>query len=491
MFLKHPAWLWLKKHQKNMLPLVDENTQAIFDTGHLFEEYAEQLFPDGVRVGFETAGDNSYFSMPLRTKQAIENSAKTIFQGRFEFGELTCIFDVISRANDEEFDLYEIKSSTSVKDEHILDLSFQLHVIESVGLKIRNIFVIHVNTEYKRNGEIKVEEITSVADVTKEVRKKTEETKENIKEALKMMKSANPPSFSPRHTKGMLRDWMEIYRFIYPDLDKYSIYNLSKVNTSLIGELEDLGINSIGDIPDSVKLTSRQKFQRDSVKKNKTHVNKEKIKEFLDAIKYPLYFLDYETLSSVIPVFDGLSPFQQLPFQYSLHILEKPGGELKHKEYLHKDQTHPAQPLLKKLKEDIGSEGTILVWYEPFEKGRNTELGELFPEYKDFMEGVNVRIIDLMTPFSDDWFVDKDFLGSASIKKVLPVLVPELSYKDLDIQEGGSAQRIWMETVLNGKNKDKRDKIMNDLIEYCKLDTLAMVKIFEDLQRVIVDNVVR
>jgi hypothetical protein len=276
---------------------------------------------------------------------------------------------------------------------------------------------------------------------------------------------------------------MEIYRFIYPELDKYSIYNLSKINANLIGELEDLGIESIGDIPDGIKLTSRQKFQRDSVKKNKPHVDKKKIKEFMDSVKYPLYFLDYETLSSVIPAFDGLSPFQQLPFQYSLHILEKPGAELKHKEYLHKDQTHPAEPLLKRLKEDIGSEGTILVWYEPFEKGRNTELGELFPEYKDFMEGINARIIDLMTPFSDDWFVDKDFLGSASIKKVLPVLVPELTYKDLDIQEGGSAQRSWMETVLGGKNKEQKEKIMNDLIEYCKLDTLAMVKIFERLQK--------
>ena len=187
-------------------------------------------------------------------------------------------------------------------------------------------------------------------------------------------------------------------------------------------------------------------------------------------------------MSSVIPPFDGIKPYQQVPFQYSLHILESPEAELKHKEFLHTQNSHPGLPLLQKLKEDIGIEGTVLVWNEKFEKGRNKELGVMFHEYAEFMQSVNNRIIDLMIPFYQGWFVDKDFFGSASIKKVLPVLVSELSYKTLAIQEGASAQRIWMETILDGKNADTKDKIMADLIEYCKLDTLAMVQLFKVLQ---------
>jgi hypothetical protein len=215
---------------------------------------------------------------------------------------------------------------------------------------------------------------------------------------------------------------------------------------------------------------------------DKRIIDKNKISEFIHNIKYPLYFFDYETFSSVIPPFDGIKPYQQVPFQYSLHILQDPNAQIQHKEYLHLEDTHPGLPLLQRLKEDIGDKGTVFVWYEKFEKGRNKELGEMFPEYGDFMQSVNNRIVDLMIPFSEGWFVDRDFFGSASIKKVLPVLVTELSYKEFAIQEGASAQRIWMETILDGKNSNTKNKILTDLIEYCKLDTLAMVQLYKVLQ---------
>ena len=112
-----------------------------------------------------------------------------------------------------------------------------------------------------------------------------------------------------------------------------------------------------------------------------------------------------------------------------------------------------------------------------FEKSCNSLLGSLLPDYKDFYEGLNNRIVDLMIPFSNCWYVDKDFCGSASIKHVLPVLVPELSYKTLGIQEGGSAQRLWMEAVLDGKREGEKEKILDDLVEYCGLDTMEMINL--------------
>lgn len=479
MFLKHPAWLWLKKHDKNKLPPIDENTQAIFDTGHLFEEYAEQLFPESEKLGF--GNYEEYKNLPLVTKNTMDKGVRTIFQGRFEYGELTCIIDVLDKVADGEYDLYEIKSSTSAKPEHIYDLAFQVFVLESLGLKINKTLVIHVNTEYKRDGEIKCEEIAKVADVTTEVRAKMTDTKKFIEGALTVAKSPTPPDFSPRFSNTFFRDWLEIYRFANQDLDKFSIYYLSGLTPKLIQELEDRGIKLISEIPDDLELTPKQRAQVNAVKQDKQFIDKAQIKKFLDEIKYPLYFLDYETASGVIPDFDGTSPYQQVPFQYSLHIIEKPGGELKHKEYLHRDITHPCMDLLKNLKKDLGKEGTVLVWYEPFEKGRNTEMGEMFPEYKEFLEDINNRVIDLMTPFKNDWFVDKGFFGSASIKNVLPVLAEDLSYKTLGIQEGGSAQRYWMETILRNKKNYDKDKVIADLIEYCKMDTLAMVRLYEVL----------
>ena len=473
LFLRHPGWLWLKKHDRKKLPPIDEGLQAIFDDGHLFEEYADQLFPKAVKIGFSFK-NNTYITMPSRTKEAIRNGTEVIFQGRLEAENSTCIFDVLKKVSKKEFDLYEIKSSSEVKEEHILDLAFQTIVLENNGLKIRKQFVIHVNNKYKRKGEINIKELTVQTEITKKVQKVMAKTKALIQEAQKVASQKNPPDFSPRHTGlDAFKEWLEIYYILYPQKNSHNIFKLTRLNAKLVGKLEDLGISLIKDIPDSIKLHPRQKIQVQATKENKQTVNKEKIKEFISQVTYPLYFLDYETFASLIPPFDGLSPRQQVPFQYSIHKIDEQ-GTLTHMEFLHRENSNPSLSLLVQLKKDIGDIGTVFVWYESFEKTRNKEMGEMFPQYAQFMKELNGRIVDLITPFSSGWFVDKDFFGSASIKKVLPVLIKELSYEKLDIQEGNTASRTWSETVLEGKNVEKKDKIMQNLLEYCCLDTLAM-----------------
>ena len=186
-------------------------------------------------------------------------------------------------------------------------------------------------------------------------------------------------------------------------------------------------------------------------------------------------------MSSVVPPVDGSQPYQQIPTQYSVHILPTLGSPLEHREFLHQDKSNPGPTLLAQLQADIGPVGSVIVWHESFEKGRNQELGEMFPEYADFMSQLNDRVIDLKTPFSEGWYEDARFFSSASIKKVLPVLVPELSYTELAVHEGQAAQRIWMDVVLNDKFPEKREQIFKDLLEYCALDTLAMVGIYHFL----------
>ncbi|MBU1164630.1 DUF2779 domain-containing protein [Patescibacteria group bacterium] len=487
LYLKHPAWLWLEKHDKSKLPEVDEDTQAIFDAGNLFESYAEKLFPDGVTLGYKTDGEfdsRKYKALPEETKQAIENNVKVIFQGRFEIDSTTCIFDVLERNENGTYNLYEIKSSTKVKKEHEHDLAFQTIVLEKSGLKIENIFVIHVNNEYVRDGEIDYKEITIITEVTSAVRSRIEETIVSIEDAKAVMALTDMPDPSPRHTGlGAYREWLEIYKILNPNLDKYSVLNLSSPGTKRIGDFEDDGITTISDIPDDANLTVKQRRQVSATKSGKRSINKKEIKAFLKAFRFPLYFLDYETLAGVIPTYDGVRPYQQIPFQYSLHVLESPDTKLEHKEYLHTKNTLPVEHLLKKLKKDIGTKGSIVVWYQSFEKSCNMTMAEFTPKYKNFLVDINDRIVDLMTPFAEGWYVDKDFFGSASIKDVMPVLIPDLSYKDLHIQGGNSAQRIWMETVINGKNQDNKKQIMDDMIKYCTLDTLAMVKIYEVLRK--------
>ncbi len=480
MFLKHPALLWLKKHDKDQIPPVDDNLQAIFDAGHLFEAYAEGLFPDSIKLGFGSYEE--YLSLPTQTKSELKKGTKIISQGRFEAEGITCICDIVVSVGEDTLDLYEIKSSTKAKPEHEEDLAFQMIVLEESGYKVRNISVIHVNNKYIRNGKIDPKQISAVRDITEKVKEKRQDTKAGIKKALEVVSLPKIPDISPSLAKDTdaLKEWLPIYRNL-TEVKPYSIYDLSYAGVERLGRLEELKIKRLKDIPDNFPLNDKQKLQVLTTKTNKEIIKKNEIKSFLSKLVFPLYFLDYETLASVIPYFDGLGPYQQIPFQYSLHILDSPEGKLRHATYLHKVNSNPAETVSKSLRENIGKKGSVLVWNEGFEKGCNKRLGVLVPEFESFYKDVNERIVDLMIPFSKSWYVHKDFGGSASIKSVLPVLVPELSYKELGVQEGNTAQRLWMEAVLDGKRDGEKDKILKDLEEYCRLDTLAMVEIYKKL----------
>lgn len=481
LFLRHPAWLWLKKHDTDKLPPIDDDTQAIFDAGFLFESYAEQLFPNALKLEYNRSNYREYRELTRRTKEALEDGASAILQGRFEADQITCICDALVKVGDNTFDLYEIKSSTHAKPEHEPDLAFQMITLEESGYEIRNIYVVHVNNQYVRSGKVLALELAATTDVTDNVKSLRDETKHNIAHAIKIMNLSECPDISPAHAKlGAFNDWLGIYKTL-AEVDQYSIYNLCSPGASKIGKLEEMGIKDIANIPDDFSLNEKQRSQVHATKNDKVFIDRPKIEAFLKKLKYPLYFLDYETLSSVVPYFDGLGPYKQLPFQYSLHVLRSPGGELEHFEYLHNDNSNPVRVLSDTLKSQIGSDGTVLVWFEGFEKSCNELMGVISADHAPFYKELNDRIVDLMVPFSTCSYVHKDFFGSASIKKVLPVLIPELSYKDLDIHAGGAAQRLWMEAVLDGKRDNEKDKIIKDLLKYCELDTYAMVKIYQHL----------
>lgn len=480
-YLKHPAWLWIKKHAKTLLPPIDPATQAIFDTGHEFEQYAEALFPGGVTLGFSDYDE--YLSLPERTIQALEEGVLTIFQGRFEHKELTFICDVIQVVDGKEVDLIEIKSSTSAKPEHIVDLAFQMVVLEKCGFTVREISVIHVNNQYVRSGTIDPKLITARTDVTESVKASRDFTLQKIDEALETMALSECPDISPVYAdSSSFGEWLEIYKHL-KNPKPGSIFDLCQMDAKTLQNLQANNIAHIKDIPADFVLKPKQRIQVEALRQGRPTIHTDKIKEFLGSFTYPLHFFDYETLASLVPYFDGLKPYQQLPFQYSLHVIDSSDGELKHYEYLHREDSNPAQSLSEALKSHIGDNGTVITWNMCFEKSCNSLIGTLLPEYTEFYEKLNDRIVDLMTPFSSNWYIDANFRGSASIKKVLPVLVPELSHKMLDISDGATAQRLWMEAVLDGKRPDEKEKILSDLIDYCKLDTLAMVEIYNYLKK--------
>jgi hypothetical protein len=477
-FLRHPALLWLKKHDPSKIPPIDAATQQRMESGYDFEEYAERLFPDAIKIGFNSPSE--YRTMLSRTATAWTKGANYVAQGMYKLGELTCITDVLE-ADGDGYTLTEIKSSNSAKPEHILDLAFQKVILEANGYTIHKCQVVHANPFYLRHGAIDPSALTCFTDVTDDVEKKLAETQEQATEAVSIINSQTIPDIDPLiAAPSSFAAWLQIRKSLEPKLSDDSIYHLPKIGHQVAKKLISQNIDNIGDIDEASPLSHGTAKYWKALSRNGRHTNSTKLLQFLDTIRYPVYYLDYETVSNAVPIWDNTSPHQPVPFQYSLHIKRDPNAVLEHFEYLHGEADFPVDGLLGSLSKLIDISGTILVWNQSFEKKRNEAMAVFRPEYKSFLESVNERVIDLMDPFRKDIITDPAFLGSYSIKDVLPVMVPGCSYNELDIKDGGTALNEWKRVTL--QDLPDKESVYIDLKKYCERDTEAMVKIHEALK---------
>lgn len=268
-----------------------------------------------------------------------------------------------------------------------------------------------------------------------------------------------------------------------PEVPEYSVHDIARIGNSKakLKELIDNNIFHLDKIPAHIKLSEIQQSQVSAHLSNKVLVDKEKIKEELTTLTFPLYFLDYETFPSAIPRFDGFSSHDQISFQYSVHVLESAESKPKQYEFLYVESNDPSKLFAESLQKNIGNTGSILVWHKSFECCRNNEIAVRIPAMKTFMDSLNDRVYDLEDIFKKQYYIHKDFKGGTSIKSVLPVLVPELSYRELAIQEGGSAAETWNKITSDSFNNAEKEKAISDLRIYCERDTYAMYAIWKKL----------
>lgn len=483
-FLKYqccPSYLWLWKHKKDVVPTDEEETiKQRLEQGNEVERIARKLFPNSVLIASKNDAARD------ETKKVIDEGAQTIFQATAISDEgLFAMADVIQYDPESEtWTLFEVKSTNSIKPEHIYDVAFQKITFEDAGYKIGKIGIIFLNKEYKRTTEIDPNQLLLQNDVTDEVGDIQDTIRQQARDALEMIKQSDEPKGCSCRLKTR-SNHCPTFHYLNPDIPEYSVFNISRIGNKALGVLVDDEIYSVEDVPEDIKLSVIQRNQVDVAKSKEPRIDRAAIAEFLNEVEYPLYFLDYETVSTAIPLFNGCTPYQQIPFQYSLHVLKSPDGELNHFEYLARDsKTIPSKELVENLSPHISEKGSVVVWYKSFETRRNIEMGNLYPEFMPLMTSINNRVIDLMEVFSKQHYVHHGFNGSSSIKKVLPVLVPEFSYKDLDIQNGLSAAIRWHEAVSGAVEPEDAEKVYESLLEYCRLDTLAMVKIYEYLRTI-------
>jgi hypothetical protein len=232
-------------------------------------------------------------------------------------------------------------------------------------------------------------------------------------------------------------------------------------------------------------LSDNQQRQVRAFLSGETTIDKGAITSELRALQFPLYFIDDETCPNALPLFDRYSPYDQIPFQYSLHTVESLGQEPVHKEFLHTALEDPSIYFIQSLRKNIGPTGSIIVWSKSFETGINQKIASRLIEMQDFVTNLTSRVYDLKDIFSKQYYVHKDLWGKVSIKNVLPVLAPHLNYSQLSIQDGGTASAIYSKIVLDPISEEERDQLRDALRAYCATDSYAMYAIWRALHEII------
>ena len=476
--LQCPKNLWFYRHRKDLIPEIDAAQQAIFDTGNIVGEMAMQYFAD------DNAQEvtNEYWDIVggiEATQKYIADGAPNIYEATAMHPNNGCYsrIDILHKADDGTWHLVEVKSSTRVKSIHFDDMAFQHYVFRSAGYNISKCFMLVIDNQYHKDGAIDPKKMFKLENISEKVFAKYDDvhTKANQMIAMLNAKDTEPEIAISDHCNKPYQCefkhhcWQHI-----PDYSVYNIYRFNKVD-DVIGKIHSY---DIADIPTDLLPNNVKQIDVTAYQNNQPHVAPANIAEWLGTLSYPLYYLDYETIAPAIPVFDGTHPFQQIPFQFSLHIQQIQGGETHHIEFLHQEQSDPREAFAKALVKSCGDTGSVVVYNQGFEMARNRELAKQVPEYADALLGINARVIDLMVPFKKRWLYHPQQQSSCSIKTVLPIYT-DFSYDELSIGNGGDAMGAYLDFI-HGKSNDTETLFAN-LKQYCKLDTFAMVELMKKL----------
>jgi len=451
----------------------DASTQAIFDQGHLVGKYAKKLFPEGIEVDHTKSFDEG-----LKSTIQLLLKRVPVFEGALAYKNCYARADILEPVGKNAWDLIEVKSSTEAKDVNYNDIGFQYHVYTGAGLKIDKCYLMCIDNNYVRNGDIDPNKLLKKIDVTDDV--KTFYSKIIEDDVAEMFKSIEAKTYAETGIGKHCNDPYDCplinkcWSFL-PERSVFLLYKNKKLPMALIKD----GVLKLAEIPETIVLNEKNQIQVDCEKNGEPHIDPVRINDFLNTIRYPAYYMDFETCGSAIPMFDNTSPYQQMPFQFSVHVVKKQGSKPEHYSFL-ADGTNDFRPaFMAKLKEVMGTKGSVIAYNAGFEIGILKKCADVLQEYKTWVESIEERIIDLLQPFRNFAYYHPKQNGSCSLKKVLPVLTGK-SYDDMEIGDGGTASREYFRVTFTDDNKD-RAKIRKLLEEYCGLDTLGMVDIVDQL----------
>ncbi len=472
-----PRRLWLEVHRPE---LKDEDTgsPAAFAAGQEVGAVARELYDPagaGRLIDLQGLGFLEAFNA---TRQALATRSP-IFEASFSAGGALVLADILlpakARARTAAWRMVEVKSAASVNDVHRDDVALQAHVVRSAGVELSAVALAHINSSWVYPGDGRYEGLLTEVDLTAEAAQRSHEARSWIVEASRIADQGEMPDVTTGPQCSHPYD-CAFYGYCS------SLEHQAEMPITWLPRLSKQtwvaqGVRDMRDIPDDA-LNDVQRRVRDCTVGDKVYIDRKGAKADLAEHILPGYFLDFETIQFAVPVWAGTRPYQQIPFQYSLHVLTREGS-LDHAEFLDLSGGDPSRPFAEHVIEHCGNRGPVFVYNASFETSRLAELAQRFPELAKRLEAIRARVVDLL-PIARNRYDHPAQEGSWSIKAVLPAAVPELSYAKLDgVQNGGDAQQAFLEAIRVETRTERRTVLRQQLLAYCALDTYAMVRLWQ------------
>jgi predicted RecB family nuclease len=473
--LQCPLRLWYQCYDRKLATPASPSQQALFDIGHEVGVLATKLYPVGLYV------EEDYLHHPeaqKTTESAIANpNVPAIFEGAFAFNDLRIRVDILQRLKNDRWNLIEVKSSTSAKEVYVVDAAIQYYVLNGAGLALDRAGILHLNNQYVYDGaELDLQQLFHFTDLTAEVGQRQFTIALQVKNLKNVISTDSPPSISPsRHCLTPYK--CEFWEHCTRDKPDFWVMDLAGITNRKFLDLTEIGVETIDEIPENFPLTALQERIRQCVTSNREFISPDLRPELLD-VEYPIHFLDFETIAPAIPRYAETRPYETVPFQWSDHILFE-DGQVEHREYLCLEDKDPRAEFTETLLAALGDGGTIFT-YTGYETSILRSLAVLIPSLESELSGITSRFKDLYAIIRRHYY-NPLFHGSFSIKYVLPALVPSMSYEKLSIQEGSLASLEYMRMINPATPAGEKERIREDLLEYCGVDTLGMVMIRSEL----------
>jgi predicted RecB family nuclease len=461
--------LYLTVHAPELAAQPDESDQSIIEQGREVGVLARQMFPGGVVV--ESRDREQAIRM---TRELIDNpEVPAIFEGAFEHRDVFARVDILQRRRDKRWRLIEVKSTTAVKDHHLDDLAIQHRVVTRSGVDVAASCLAHVSRDYVYDGgPIDAGRFFRIRNVTGQVERLQPELTVQLRSEFRILAMPEAPNI-PAGRQCSDPFTCEFFDHCNPPIPDDHILRLPRIHASTVAKLVALGVQSIHEIPEHYPLTGRLRRACTSVQMGEPWYSAE-IGEELSKLKYPLYFADFETINPALPRFAGMRPYDQLPFQWSVHVQRQPGATPEHFEFLATDTSDPRPTFVTALCDALGDRGSIVVYHQQFESQRLADLASWLPKFSGRINRIQHRLWDLL-PIIRDHVYHPAFGGSYSLKSVLPALVPGMSYDGMEVADGQAAGLAWESLIGSDCDEAERQRIRKALLDYCGQDTLALL----------------